>query len=66
MSISFTVPYPGTYLYDHSHELGMIPLFDKWEDFLTTHPNFATKHLSLGKINSLVADMIAALENLRG
>ena len=65
VSISFTVPYPGTYLYEHSRELGMIPLFDKWEDFLTTHPNFFTKHLSLGKINSLVADTITALENLR-
>lgn len=66
VSISFTVPYPGTYLYEHSRELGIISLFDKWEDFLTTHPNFATKHLSLKKINSLVVDMITALENLRG
>jgi len=65
VSISFTVPYPGTYLYKHSRELGITLLFDKWEDFLTTHPNFVTKHLSLGKINSLVTDIITSLEKLR-
>jgi len=67
VTLSFTVPYPGTYLYENARELGITLLSDNWDDFSTSRgPVFATKHLALEEIKSLCTDIVLTLEELRG
>ena len=66
VSLSFTAPYPGTWLYENAKELSITPPPDNWNDFSTSRgPVFATEHLTLGEIKSLYADIVLALEELR-
>jgi radical SAM superfamily enzyme YgiQ (UPF0313 family) len=62
VSISFTVPFPGTYLYEHMRELGVTALSKNWDDFSTSRePIISTKHLSLEAIKSLHNDIVSTL-----
>ena len=67
VTLSFTAPYPGTYLYENARELGITLLSDNWDNFSTSHgPVFTTKHLTLEEIRSLYTDIVLTLEELRG
>jgi len=67
VTLSFTAPYPGTYLYENAKELGITILSDNWNYFSTSRgPVCATKHLALEEIKSLYADIVVTLEELRG
>ena len=62
VSISFTVPFPGTYLYEHMRELGVTALSKNWDDFSTSRePIISTKHLSLETIKSLHNGIVSTL-----
>ncbi len=57
-SMSFTTPYPGTYLYEHADELGIDILPDDWGDFSAKHLNITTKHLSKKELEILLEDLV--------
>ena len=66
VTLSFTAPYLGTWLYENAKELSITPPPDNWDDFSTSRgPVFATKHLTLEEIKSLYTDIVLTLEELR-
>ena len=67
VTLSFTAPYPGTYLYENAKELGITFPLDNWNGFCTGRgPVLATKYLTLEEIRSLYTDIVLTLEELRG
>jgi len=63
VSISFTVPFPGTYLYKHMRELAVTVLSKDWDDFSTSRESIiSTKYLSLDIIKSLHDDIVSTLD----
>ncbi len=51
-----TVPYPGTYLYENAHELGIEILADSWEKYTTDNVLIRTKHLDEKTLRTLWCD----------
>jgi hypothetical protein len=46
LSLSFTIPYPGTYYFEHADELGIKILSNNWDDYDGSHLIITTKNLS--------------------
>jgi radical SAM superfamily enzyme YgiQ (UPF0313 family) len=57
ISMSFTTPYPGTFYYERSEELGIKILSDDWDDFNAKHLNITTKNLSKDELLALAAEI---------
>lgn len=57
-SMSFTTPYPGTFLYEHADELGIDILPDNWDDFSAKRLNITTKHLSKQDLEALLEELV--------
>jgi radical SAM superfamily enzyme YgiQ (UPF0313 family) len=57
ISLSFTTPLPGTYYYEHTEELGIKILADKWDDFDMSHILITNKYLSQEKLAELEYEM---------
>lgn len=65
ISISVTTPFPGTYLYNHAEELGVIMMSDDWEDFDCGTPVMATRNFSQGDIYRLQAGIADFAKQLK-
>jgi radical SAM superfamily enzyme YgiQ (UPF0313 family) len=59
--LSYTVPFPGTYFYEHSKELGIKILTDDWSEFDAKHNIIETAHLSKDEIEELVHAIVEEL-----
>lgn len=59
VSLSFTVPYPGTYLYEERTSLGLKIETDDWSDFDATKPVFSTRNLPIEEIRALYSGLAA-------
>jgi len=61
ININATVPYPGTYYYEHADELGIKFLADSWDEYEDRRLMIATKHLSEAKLESLIKGLVEDL-----
>jgi len=59
VTLAFTVPYPGTYLYNNAEALGIRILSKNWDDFTATKPIISTKHLSVTQIKNLYKEIVS-------
>jgi len=59
--LSYTVPFPGTYFYEHSKELGIRILAKDWGEFDAKHNIIETMHLSKEEIEELVKEVVEGL-----
>ncbi|HID17705.1 TPA: radical SAM protein [Candidatus Bathyarchaeota archaeon] len=57
--VSFTTPFPGTFLYDHAEELGVKFLTRDTDKFNLTTPVIETKNLSLEEIEEAFDELAA-------
>ena len=56
--LSYTAPFPGTYLYEHAEELGIKILANSWDEFDAKHNVIETKYLSNRDIQKLVEEIV--------
>lgn len=56
--LSYTSPYPGTYLYQNREELGIRLLTDQWDQFDAKHNIIETQNLSPEDIEELVDEIV--------
>ena len=61
VNINATVPYPGTYYYEHADELGINFLVDSWDEYEDGRLMITTRHLSERKLKYLVEDLVQDL-----
>ncbi len=57
ISMSLTTPFPGTYLFNHSDELGVKIVSDHWEEFDCGTPVISTNNFSRKDIYKFYADI---------
>jgi radical SAM superfamily enzyme YgiQ (UPF0313 family) len=57
--VSPTTPFPGTYLWDHSTELGVRMVSDNLEDYDLATPIMETRHLSIDQVSSAYEDLVS-------
>jgi len=59
VTLAYTVPYPGTDLYNNSEALGIQILSKNWDDFTTIKPIISTKYLSITEIEDLCKEIVS-------
>jgi anaerobic magnesium-protoporphyrin IX monomethyl ester cyclase len=59
--LSYTCPYPGTSFYEHSEELGLRILSDRWDEYDAKHVVMETRHLSASQIESIASGIAREL-----
>lgn len=57
-TMSFTIPYPGTLLFDSAKELGIQVLANSWEDYDSKNLTIATKHLQKEQLDQLFLEIV--------
>ncbi|GAI67750.1 unnamed protein product [marine sediment metagenome] len=57
VTLAFTVPLPGTYLYNNAKALGINILSNDWDDFVTAKPFISTKYLTVNQIENLYKEL---------
>lgn len=66
LSMAFTIPFPGTYYYEHAEELGIKILSDDWADFDARHLNITTRNLSEDRLRALADELVEKVGLLGG
>jgi len=58
LSMAFTTPFPGTYYYEHTDELGIKILANSWDEYDGQHLVMTTKYLSEERLNVFSKSLI--------
>jgi radical SAM superfamily enzyme YgiQ (UPF0313 family) len=58
VTLALTTPFPGTYYYEHTNELGIKILANNWDEYDCKHLIITTKNLSEDKLNHLWQEMV--------
>ena len=61
VGLNLTVPFPGTYYYTHRNELGIKIHAHNWDEFDYNHIVISTRHFTLERLESLVAEILHEL-----
>jgi radical SAM superfamily enzyme YgiQ (UPF0313 family) len=61
LTMASTTPFPGTYYYDHSEELGIKTLASNWDEYDCKHILITTRNLSLPTLDALQYEMVQEL-----